>query len=507
MSDLAPDAADGELDTSRRRSFYLALDPDPVFAVLHRPVAALRSGTGVVLCPSFGWDELCAYRSLRAWADALAAVGHTALRIDLPGIGDSGGSPRDPGRLEAWTAAVTAAAAWLRFTEGCERIVTIGIGLGGMLAVRAVAEGAPIDDLVLWSVPASGSQLLRELRVFAEIVSEKVGAGEPPGPPLPDDGSLEVAGFVLSAETLAKLERLDLTTLPLPHGARRRILLLGRDKLAPNRRLHDYFERSGVALTSADGLGYRKMVSHPQFAVAPQEVFACTASWLAEEPAVATSRSDAWREHATASSADHADLSVGEATIRETPFEFDYRGERVAGVLTQPTSSRASDAVVCAVLLNAGAVRRIGPNRTWVEAARRWAALGVPSLRLDSVGLGDSDGDERRYYSTSDFYRDEHRDYVLAALDELEARGFPRRFLLVGLCSSAYQGFQVALVDERVRALILERGACRRAGCSAIAGALERRRLAERCVSRRAPEADRRNSANEAAERRSGGTP
>jgi pimeloyl-ACP methyl ester carboxylesterase len=100
-------------------------------------------------------------------------------------------------------------------------------------------------------------------------------------------------------------------------------------------------------------------------------------------------------------------------------------------------------------------VRRIGPNRMWVEAARRWAARGVPCLRLDAVGLGDSDGDEGVFYRTSEFYSQEIAEQVLAALDELESRGLPGQFLVGGLCSGAYWAFHAALADERVRGLIL----------------------------------------------------
>jgi pimeloyl-ACP methyl ester carboxylesterase len=455
VSDLATEAAVDELLGSRGRSFYLTLDPDPVFAVLHAPERTGRSSTGVVLCPPFGWDELCTHRSLRGWADALAAGGHAALRIDLPGTGDSGGSPRDPGRLAAWTAAVAAAADWLRAAQECERIVAIGLGLGGMLALRALALGAPIDDLVLWSVPVRGSLLVREMRAFAQMASGESGAVEAAGSPPPEGGDLEVAGFVLAAETLAELEQLDLAALALPLAARRRVLLLGRDTLAPDRRLREYFEAAGVELTTADGPGYGRMVTHPQFAETPYQVFAYTSSWLAAPPPITRAAEDLPPAGASVSSADHADLRVGEVTIRETPFEFDYRGKRLAGVLAQPTASRASDAAICAVLLNAGAVRRIGPNRMWVEAARRWAARGVPSLRLDAVGLGDSDGDERLYYRTSEFYRQEIAEQVRAALDELESRGLPGRFLVGGLCSGAYWGFHAALADERVRGLIL----------------------------------------------------
>jgi pimeloyl-ACP methyl ester carboxylesterase len=91
----------------------------------------------------------------------------------------------------------------------------------------------------------------------------------------------------------------------------------------------------------------------------------------------------------------------------------------------------------------------------WVECARRWAARGVTTLRLDGSGLGDSDGDERPYQRSAHFYRAELADQVLAALDELEGRGLPARFLVGGLCSGAYWGFHAALKDRRVRGLVL----------------------------------------------------
>ena len=42
------------------------------------------------------------------------------------------------------------------------------------------------------------------------------------------------------------------------------------------------------------------------------------------------------------------------------------------------------------VLLNAGIVHRVGPNRMHVLLARALAAAGIPSLRFDMSGIGDS---------------------------------------------------------------------------------------------------------------------
>ena len=43
------------------------------------------------------------------------------------------------------------------------------------------------------------------------------------------------------------------------------------------------------------------------------------------------------------------------------------------------------------VLLNAGIIHRIGPNRLYVQLARRLASRGHAVLRFDLAGIGDSE--------------------------------------------------------------------------------------------------------------------
>jgi pimeloyl-ACP methyl ester carboxylesterase len=424
-----------------------------VFGILHGPAGAEQSRVGVLVCPPFGWDELCTHRTIRLWAQLCAAAGHPTLRIDFPGSGDSAGSPRDPKRLEAWTASATAGARLLRERENCQRVVAMGIGLGGMVACRALAEGAPIDDLILWSVARSGSLLLRELRAFASIVA---GDGTAPDNGViaadPDDGSLMVAGFVITAETLAELEALDLTKLPIGDGDKRRVLLLGRDTLAPDRRLREHLEGSGATVTVGDGSGYGAMMVDPQLAEIPDVAFGEMLAWLADTPPP-TAEEPSQLEGDPVDVVEGVELREGSARIRESPFEFVHREQRLRGVLTEPVSVPA--AAMTAVVFNAGSVRRVGPNRMWVETARRWAALGVPVLRFDLIGLGDSDGDTRRYVLNTDFYSEASSDQVLAALDALEARAMPGTFVVCGVCTGAYWSFHAALSDPRIRSLLL----------------------------------------------------
>ncbi len=460
MTELVPDTIDDPLAT-RGRSFYLPTPSDPVFAMLHRPERAVHSNTGVILCAPFGWDELSAHRSLRCWAGVLAQAGHPTLRFDLPGTGDSGGSPRAPRRLDAWTDAVDAAAAFLRASEGCERIAAIGIGLGGIVACRALALGAPIDDLLLWGVTARGRMFMRELQAFARILDAETvhTAAAKDTPPGPDDsdvigeGAMNASGFLLTAETVSDFEALDLTTMPVPNAAHHRVMLLRRDSGDVDRRLLEHFERSGVELTVSDGPGYGTMMVDPQFAKPPWEVFEHTATWIgeaagAESGAVAPTRAPAGGDCAL-------ELMIDGCAVRETPFEFDFEGNQLTGVLTEPVSGAVGGAALCAVLLNPGAVRRIGHHRMWVEVARRWALRGVPTLRLDVVGVGDSDGTEGMYAPRTSFQRAEFSRQVIAAFDELEQRGLPGQFIVGGLCSGAYWGLHASLTDDRVRGLLL----------------------------------------------------
>jgi hypothetical protein len=287
--------------------------------------------------------------------------------------------------------------------------------------------------------------LLRELRAQAAII-----AGRHPedweGAQSDRDGGLELAGFMMSGETAAALDQLDLTSQSIP-GPGRRALLLKRETLAPDRRLVEHLEAAGVAVTIGEGTGYDALMSPPQESRAPERVIELTREWLADISAHGRPiRPAAGRPAPSGCGV----VSLG--AITESALDISHAGTELRAIVAEPAD--ASPAPLTAVLLNAGAMRRIGPNRMWVEAARRWAAMGVPTVRVDLRAIGDSDGEEPGYVRNSGFYVPELIEQTRAVIEHLAARDLPPRFALVGLCSGAHWALHAAAADLRVAALL-----------------------------------------------------
>jgi alpha-beta hydrolase superfamily lysophospholipase len=426
--------------TPRPRPVYL----DGVFGMFHAPADATAPGTAVLICSPWGWDEVASYRSRRTWANHLAEGGHPTLRIDLPGVGDSAGSPGDPALVRAWTDAISAGARWLTTTAASGRVAALGLGLGGLLAGVAAAGGAPIDELMLWAAPSQGRQFLRETRAFARLQSTQYGPVSDAADRLPE-GWQEIGGFVLSAETIADLGGLDLRLLDL--AGVQRALLLDRDEIPVDKGLRARLAETGVDVTVGVGSGWGAMCFHPERYKPPVDVFAVVDEWLASGPSAARRTRHA-EDSARPQPRDAVELVVDGVRIRETAFVPDEGSGEAFGILAAPVDGPRSD--LCAVFMNAGAVRRIGPNRLWVEAARHWAAAGIQTCRIDAPAIGDAEGDATTYYDVGRFYTAERDRFGVSIMNTLEARGLGRRFVLIGLCAGAYAAFTSATADPRV---------------------------------------------------------
>jgi alpha/beta superfamily hydrolase len=437
-------------DASAGRPSYLGVEPSGTPTFLHEvPGIATRLDTAVLLCPPFGWEEVCSYRALRGVAMLLAQAGYPTARLTLPGTGDGAGGPRDGDLVRRWIDAVGAAATWLRDGTNASRCLAFGIGLGGVLAYLAARDHDAIDDLALWAVPDRGRTLLHESRSLAKVIAADFPEDRGRNPEAA--GDLELIGYLMTAETQAALSALELSALPLPRCSRRRVLLLSRGSVSVDRRLQESLERQGAEVTAVRATDYYGLMVKPEHSEVPASTVAHVLGWL-ERGSTLAAESTSTLPRTPTRVPDKPKLELAGGVI-ERPIRAPGTHGDVFGILSRGPS--AGPAPLAVLLLSSGALPRTGPNRVWVEMARRWATRGIPTVRLDLAGIGDAGGEDPKLVSDEGQYQSWRIDDVRRVLDHLEASAIADRFVLGGLCSGANCALQGALADSRVCGLLL----------------------------------------------------
>jgi pimeloyl-ACP methyl ester carboxylesterase len=102
------------------------------------------------------------------------------------------------------------------------------------------------------------------------------------------------------------------------------------------------------------------------------------------------------------------------------------------------------------LLLNAGLIHHVGPNRFYVKLARKLARMGWTVLRFDFSGIGDS-GPRLDSLPIIESMPDEARQ----AMDLLEQQYGIKRFVCFGLCAGAAAATFISRSDRRVKRVIL----------------------------------------------------
>lgn len=121
------------------------------------------------------------------------------------------------------------------------------------------------------------------------------------------------------------------------------------------------------------------------------------------------------------------------------------------GILTQPSPLVASRPAI--IVSNSGINHRVGPNRLWVELARRMASVGFSTLRFDLSGQGDSE-------PSADFGSDIDRATIdlQEAMDALQDRKVAHQFVVVGLCAGVDSVYAISKTDPRIKGAIFING-------------------------------------------------
>jgi pimeloyl-ACP methyl ester carboxylesterase len=423
---------------TRGEPFYFGPEARPLFGWLHRAPAPAR--LGLVICNPFGYEAICTHRVLRHFAQATSAAGFPTLRFDYDGTGNSAGDDRDAARLAAWIASVWHAADALRAQAGVERVVFLGVRLGALIATLAAGKRDDVDSLVVIAPVVAGKAHVRELRALQMSTAT---LQRPPGV-VDEEGVQPALGFPLTASTKADLSAVDLAQLERPPAPA--LLLLERDDLAPDETWPQRLAAQCVAVERRRVAGYVEMMLGAENAKVPAEIVGATTEWLGARAARLAAPPRAFAAAPTPEARRRARFG----DVVETPERIDDAG-RLFGILSTPASPPSARRGL--LLLNAGAIHHIGPNRLYVTLARRWAALGHAVLRLDVAGIGDSTPAPGRPENV--VYTDEASDDIREALAFLRRQPGVAEVHALGLCSGGYNAFKAAVAGVPLDGVLL----------------------------------------------------
>ena len=434
---------DGENEpvASLADAVYFDSGPHRLFGWHHGPAAGKSANIGLVVCKPFGYESICAHRSVRAFAEAAAALGVPTLRFDYAGTGDSSEIDAQADQVATWTQDVIAAVAELQRRTGVQRVYVLGFRLGALLAALAANECKAIAGLILISPIVSGRRYLRELRttrMAGLIGTESPDTQVSTGTVNAAAGSMEVSGFMFSAATLAALERVDLKTLgALPVA---NMLIIDGDRMPVARAWVEALSQLGTPPTHRSLPGLVEMImTAPQFASIPQEMIVAMCEWLT--PLLNTSAT-AEREGMR-----HGDrviappiMAMDLAGVTERPVFFTSQA-MLFGIVSEPPPGEISRRAV--ILVNAGADYHIGATGMYVGFARRWARRGCVVLRMDLAGLGDSATRPGR--PGNEVFPPAAVDDIRTAVEWVRTRYGVSDVTLGGVCSGAYHVLRAAV--------------------------------------------------------------
>jgi alpha-beta hydrolase superfamily lysophospholipase len=428
-----------------------------LFGWLHRGAADKSADLGLVVCKPFGYESVCAHRSVRAFAEASSALGIPTLRFDYAGTGDSSELDLEADQLAVWVQDIVAAVAELRRVTGVERVCLLGFRLGALLATLAAERCKAVCGVVLIAPIVSGKRYLRELRttrLAAALGTEEPEPSRAAGT-MAAPGVIEVGGFVFSAATIEALALVDLK--PANAAPCAEILVIDGIRMPGARAWVEELSKNGARATHLALPGLIEMLmTAPQFATIPRAMISAMCDWLvpvrnASPPAPERAAAEDFSAVPMTQLMKLPATGVAQrGPVTERPLFLPSQA-LLFGILTEPGQEEMRRRAV--ILVNAGADYHIGASGIYVALARRWARRGYMVLRMDLAGLGDSG--TRPGVKDNDIFPPAALDDIRTAIDWLRSRHGVTDVTLGGVCSGAYHALRGAVCGLAVDRVLM----------------------------------------------------
>lgn len=369
--------------------------------------------SGVILLPPIGYEYWTTHRALRELAEQLARSGHSVLRIDYRGTGDSSGNQWDAGILNQWKQDIQLSALELR-KSGVTSITLVGLRIGALLALM-LAKAVDADKVVAWIPVVAGRRYVKELQLMSTQAPENcstVGGSD----------TRFQAGCVFTSALLAELSALSVDAVQ----TRARVLVLDRPDKPSSKDFITKLTSQGALVEHESVPGADVMLDVPtEYATTPTAHLNAIVDWLrpqTTEVGTGLIQSGKLSSNSGPFACDGTQLTEREVRLGKN---------HLVGIECQALNQTPRATVV---FLNTGSEPHIGPGRAWVELGRQLAAAGYRTIRVDFQGWGESPDNG---FAPGRPYDPHSVDDARHIAEALAARG-DKKILFVGLCASAW---------------------------------------------------------------------
>ncbi|WP_137128959.1 alpha/beta fold hydrolase [Rhizobium sp. FY34] len=400
---------------------------------------AAPGDTAVLICPPWGYEALCAYKSLRILADQLAERGYPVLRFDYPATGNSSVAPDNLSGIEDWRISVCNAAADLQQLTGASRVVLLGLGLGTLLARLASPDIPSLYGLALLGPVNDGRRYLRELCSWSAMINESIGLAPASTAVAEPDIGPAIAGFEMPSAIALTLKAINAKSVPLSSVMH---LIAQRSGFVGDQDLADTLKAAGTEIRLISFEGFEGLLGDPTSARTPKKTWQAVGDWMSKTFPMRPAYQPA----------------LPDRPVRQSGHGFEEEflrfgaNDQLFGVLCEPDDLVPVKDRQIYIIINSGFDPQVGWARSTTDQARALARAGIASLRMDTADIGDSpaypDSPAMVLYSQAQI------DDVTPAIDCLEARGY-RQILLTGRCAGAYVALNAAVADHRVKGAVI----------------------------------------------------
>lgn len=404
-----------------------------LFISLYPAKNTYLSDEWIIHVPAFAEEMNKSRKIVRDQAVALANKGATVIVPDLFGTGDSEG---DFGEAdwEVWKSDIRYLIQWATH-QGAHRVTLWGLRAGALLALDLYQNSElSIHRLLLWQPVHNGEQLMTQflrLRMAASMMSGKAETVAELRERLYAGEMIEVAGYDVSPALVKQLDQINVKRFTLSPGSSidwfEVVNKADKPLLPVSRKLIEEWRTQGLDIRAVAVEG---------------EPFWATQE-LANAPFLIGRTMSAVSEVKYCLS---APLVLPGCTKGqpEQPLVFDCQEDVLSGILHLGDSGTTTGVLIVV----GGPQYRVGSHRQFVHLSRALALQGIPVMRFDYRGMGDSSGDLLGF---------EHIQMdIRCAIDAfLDKHSVLTKVVIWGLCDAATAAGFYAAEDKRVSGLVL----------------------------------------------------